>query len=1267
MSFQPSGGFGFGSGGSSGFGSTPPSSSSPSPFGTGHQKSHNASSKSSFHAGKGGAQGFGSGGGGGFGGFHGGQGAQGGGFGGFGSGSKPSTSTSRGKGRGRGRGSYGFGGSRGANGAQHKAAPASSGFGFGSATQSISPSSSPPASSFGFGSPSPSTPGTTGGGFQKNNNSNVGRAFGSSNQWKRQPSGGSVATRSADPSNSFGFSASGGSQKQAGGFGGGGGPGASKAFGPSSSGKQTAKAFGAGSSSANAFGKGKGKGKAKLSGLSASAPSFAPAAAAAVEDSKGSQKRSFTWERKPAAGGAAQGSAEDNGAALMQKKRELAKKISELERMKREAIKRMPKFAGGSGSSSAPKAKPAQVVRKKRPDGAPKAGETEMERLKREAISRMPTFAGGSKLAPSKAFRAAPKPALATPKPKPSRPAPAAPSPAPAAPAADGAHAPIVGTCEAMCPDAELDRRFRTNDFDELEQPNDDYPGLGVEELSVKRFARTITEEDRQPDRLRTRGALGRTMSHLLSLMDSKRTTFEKVHRFLWDRYRAIRTDMSIQHIKDSFAVGCLEQMIRFHIIAEHELCEETASVSNPHGFNSHLNVEQMYKCLTSLFVLYEDLAKQGEPCDNEPEFRAYYLLLTMDTHGKYRRDKSAHTFALSKMRPEILHSGFVQFAVQLNSAYHEGNFVKFFEVVSRSPYLVACILHAYFVPARRRAIRLLDLGAYGRGRTVPLSFVQRVLLADSAEEAAQIVNECGLEVRQDPVEGMVVKVGGRKYVEPEESHRKMSAFISSLRSRMRFSEHCTTATDVPVDLLPRGLLVSSGARPPRQMRRVAPKVVPALPAAFPPGPAAKPAAQEPAESPRNLPAFGGADTGTAQPSPAFPTFGAANGGGFDKIGSPAPAAQPFVFSSSQAPPQPSLGGEAQPFSFGQPGQDNSKRRRQQSVSPTTAPVEKKMAKIAVPPAGPGAAPAMVGLPLAPPSPTAEAREAARCLEEDARRARELAAEAERAAEEAERARQEAVRAEEERERERARREEEERQRQERIRREREERQRRVRVLEGELKRRFVDLVHRRLVAARLGRLWRARARLLAERRVEALKKCSLSTAILSKGMLGMSITGDARAWRPKLREEEKEAVEAIWPEAVPGAMAAPSAAASEPGREVLPAEELLEELTSALRAARDLSPHLCGSSLASMLGKILDDWLGWAARCPELDEGDRVEVCVALKELSQGVPTAGDFAGIYQYFSGRLRDLEVLHRPVWGDRKPLGKFELLGNLSLGL
>ena len=103
--------------------------------------------------------------------------------------------------------------------------------------------------------------------------------------------------------------------------------------------------------------------------------------------------------------------------------------------------------------------------------------------------------------------------------------------------------------------------------------------------------------------------------------------------------------------------MGVYEEMCRFHIIAEHELCEFSASASNPHGFNSHLNVEQLYKCLTSLFSLYDYLHSVGQPQHNEPEFRAYHILLTMDTHGKYRRDATAHAFALGKMREHVLRS----------------------------------------------------------------------------------------------------------------------------------------------------------------------------------------------------------------------------------------------------------------------------------------------------------------------------------------------------------------------------------------------------------------------------------------------------------------------------------------------------------------------------------------------------------------------------------------------------------------------------------
>lgn len=48
-----------------------------------------------------------------------------------------------------------------------------------------------------------------------------------------------------------------------------------------------------------------------------------------------------------------------------------------------------------------------------------------------------------------------------------------------------------VGTCEAMCPDSEVQRRINMDDFDELEQP---LPGDArtSAQLAVKRFARTI-------------------------------------------------------------------------------------------------------------------------------------------------------------------------------------------------------------------------------------------------------------------------------------------------------------------------------------------------------------------------------------------------------------------------------------------------------------------------------------------------------------------------------------------------------------------------------------------------------------------------------------------------------------------------------------------------------------------------------------------------------------------------------------------------------
>lgn len=53
---------------------------------------------------------------------------------------------------------------------------------------------------------------------------------------------------------------------------------------------------------------------------------------------------------------------------------------------------------------------------------------------------------------------------------------------------------------------------------------------------------------------------------------------FGLVHKFLWDRYRSVRQDLYIQGISDDFAVGVYEEIVRFHVMCEHELCGEDQS-----------------------------------------------------------------------------------------------------------------------------------------------------------------------------------------------------------------------------------------------------------------------------------------------------------------------------------------------------------------------------------------------------------------------------------------------------------------------------------------------------------------------------------------------------------------------------------------------------------------------------------------------------------------------------------------------------------------
>ncbi len=47
---------------------------------------------------------------------------------------------------------------------------------------------------------------------------------------------------------------------------------------------------------------------------------------------------------------------------------------------------------------------------------------------------------------------------------------------------------------------------------------------------------------------------------------------------------------------QDEFAMRTYEEHVRYHLICDHELCENEATAADPEGFHPGLNMEQLNK-----------------------------------------------------------------------------------------------------------------------------------------------------------------------------------------------------------------------------------------------------------------------------------------------------------------------------------------------------------------------------------------------------------------------------------------------------------------------------------------------------------------------------------------------------------------------------------------------------------------------------------------------------------------------------------------------
>lgn len=273
---------------------------------------------------------------------------------------------------------------------------------------------------------------------------------------------------------------------------------------------------------------------------------------------------------------------------------------------------------------------------------------------------------------------------------------------------------------------------------------------------AVKQYSRSSADQESPlPHELRPEQVLKLTMTYLLQnimdLCDQPDTNVSDWFHFLWDRTRSIRKDITQQELCSPGSVLLVEQCARFHIHCAARLVAE-----EPQVFDQKINTENLTKCLQSLKYMYHDLELKMIRCPNEAEFRAYVVLLNLHDAN--------FLWEVKQLRPEILNSPEVRFAISVYLAMESNNYVKFFSLVRSTTYMNACILLRYFTQVRVKALKIMQKAYVARAPiTLSVSNLTYILAFEDDDQCTVFLEYYGF-----PCDGDEVKVDRGAFIYPD-------------------------------------------------------------------------------------------------------------------------------------------------------------------------------------------------------------------------------------------------------------------------------------------------------------------------------------------------------------------------------------------------------------------------------------------------------------------------------------------------------------------
>ncbi|EGD83529.1 hypothetical protein PTSG_04138 [Salpingoeca rosetta] len=184
-------------------------------------------------------------------------------------------------------------------------------------------------------------------------------------------------------------------------------------------------------------------------------------------------------------------------------------------------------------------------------------------------------------------------------------------------------------------------------------------------------------------------------------------------YKWIWSQLKAIRQDLTVQHIRNKFTVQVYETHARIAL-----------------EYDDH---EEFNQCQSQLNRLY----KEGIEGSRE-EFLAYRLLEYM--YKQSDRDLGA---LLAELTEDERHLPNIRHALSVLKAYSCSNYAKFFKLYDTAPGMAPYLMDMLMVRVRKRA-----LAAFAKAYrpSVPLTFIQEYFRFDARGDLDKFLKDMAVE-----------------------------------------------------------------------------------------------------------------------------------------------------------------------------------------------------------------------------------------------------------------------------------------------------------------------------------------------------------------------------------------------------------------------------------------------------------------------------------------------------------------------------------------